>query len=86
MDHKCFSLYQGQELEHYQKLTPFQKSVADALVNIGFKYQYPFFYVMEGYGYVQVEKFDKLETLLNFFHEIGKNNKAAEIRKALNIV
>lgn len=73
------------ELENYQKLTKFQKDVADALINLGFKHKYFSTYELQGWGDIKVDKFSRLSDVLKKVHEQGKDQKRFEFQRVLGV-
>jgi hypothetical protein len=71
--------------EEYQKLTPFQKDVVDALINLGFEHKYFSIWELKGWGSVNVSKFSRWSDVLKYVHEQGKDQKRFEFQRVLGI-
>lgn len=74
-----------EELEQYQKLTKFQKDVADALIALGFKHKYFTTYELIGWGDINIGRFERWSDVLKYVHEQGKDQKRFEIISALGL-
>ena len=74
-----------EELEQYQKLTKFQKDVADALINLGFKHKYFSIYELPDWGDIRVDRFSRWSDVLKKVHEQGKDQKRFEFQRVLGI-
>lgn len=74
-----------EEIKQYQKLTKFQKGVADALINLGFKHKYFSTYELLGWGDIKVDKFSRWSDVLKYVHEQGKDQKRFEFQRVLGI-
>lgn len=74
-----------EELYHYQKLTRFQKGVADALINLGFKHKYFSAYELPNWGVIHVNEYSRWSDVLRKVHEQGKDEKRFEFQRVLGI-
>jgi hypothetical protein len=74
------------ELEQYQKLTKFQKDVADALINLGFKHKYFSIYELTNYATIEVDKFTRWSDVLKHMHAQGSQQKTFEIQRVLGLI
>ena len=76
---------QTSETAFYQELTVFQKSVVDALKNMGFEWQYPYTYYDPKYkfGAFNISRIDNIEQLVRLIHNDGRDQKRFELKRAL---
>jgi hypothetical protein len=73
------------ELENYQSLNAFQKSVVDALKNMGFEYNSFSTYEKSGYGKIKVKKIRNIQDLFEKVYQAGKDSKRFEILGVLGL-
>lgn len=77
-----------EELRQYQKLTAFQKTVVDAIKELGFEHMYFDKYGVNndsGWGEIKVTYFKCWSDVLKAFQDLGKNQKQSEFQKVLGL-
>jgi hypothetical protein len=73
------------ELENYQSLNAFQKSVVDALKNMDFKHSHFSTYERSEYGKINVKKIRNIQELFEKVYQAGKDSKRFEILGVLGL-
>lgn len=78
-------LNEEKEVEQYRLLTVHQKNIVDALKNMGFQWKYFHTYQNIGFSDINVSNFSNLSSVLKWFHEDGKLQKAYELQRCINL-